>query len=107
MNKIPFKQLDINPYVQRGLIRTITIAVRENTDYVYGELDSLEITDVEDSGLASSVVFSSGTTPTTFTYPSYIEWVNDSIEIEANSKYLLAFCNRIGHLVKIKTINNG
>lgn len=127
MNKIQYQQIDIDnavvpnghkpvssgavyevvvPSVETSSNVNISVNVLKNTDYKYNELESLNITDVEDSGLASSIVFSSGTTPTVFTYPSYIEWVNDAIEIEANTKYLLAFCNRIGHLVKIKTISN-
>lgn len=93
------------PNVVTSSERNITVAVHENTDYKYGTLDTLTITDVDDSGLASSIQFTSGSTPTVFTYPSsLIEWVNEEINIEADSRYMIAFCNRIAYISKIKNI---
>lgn len=93
------------PNVVTSSGRNITVAVHENTDYKYGTLDTLTITDVDDSGLASSIQFTSGSTPTVFTYPSsLIEWVNEEINIEADSRYMIAFCNRIAYISKIKNI---
>lgn len=93
------------PNVVTSSERNITVAVHENTDYKYGTLDTLTITDVDDSGLASSIQFTSGSTPTVFTYPSsLIEWVNEEINIDADSRYMIAFCNRIAYISKIKNI---
>lgn len=93
------------PNVVRSSDAVISVYVKENTDYIYETLTSLTITGVDDSGLASSIQFTSGSTPTVFTYPSsLIEWVNEEINIDAGSRYMIAFCNRIAYISKIKNI---
>lgn len=77
----------------------ITIAsLASNTDYSYGELSSLTITAVVDSPLASSVTFTSGSTPTTINLPSSCKWVGGEkpTACEASRVYMLTFCNGVG-----------
>lgn len=93
------------PNVVTSDARNITVHVAENTDYKYKTLDTLTLSGVDDSGLASSITFTSGTTPTVLTYPhSTIEWVNSEFTIEEDSRYMIAFCNRIAYISKLHDI---
>lgn len=74
---------------------TATIAtLNGNNVYKYGTLTSLTITSVEDSVYESEIYFTSGTSPTTFTYPDSLGTIGE-ITINASKRYVIAIKNNI------------
>lgn len=79
-------------------IETSTIELSNNTEYRANELSSLEITLKEtiENDFISSVIFTSGETPTSFNYPADIKWSGDDVTSGifvpiANKRYTIMF----------------
>lgn len=80
--------------------------LKPNKDYVFTvPLTDLTIEKVEYGTLTSSIVFKSGSTVTTLTFPDDLYWINDILPtIEVNSEYLILVCNGIAIMSKIQTL---
>lgn len=87
----------LTPKVVEDLTSTaITIAKAEaNTTYKYGTLTSLTVTDVENSPLPITVIFTTATSSPTINLPATLESINISEGFEVGKKYVLAIQNNI------------
>lgn len=78
----------------------VSLAVVENTTYKYGTLASLTITSIPNSNLPSFIYFTSGTTATTFAYPSGMKIRGYSVPV-ANARYVISIFNNAVTIVKV------
>ena len=87
----------LTPKVVEDLTSTaITIAKAEaNTTYKYGTLTSLTVTEVENSPLPITVIFTTATSSPTINLPATLESINLADGFEAEKKYVLAIENNI------------
>ena len=69
---------------------TPSISVNDNTIYTCGEVTSLTLTDTANKDF--SIIFTSGTTPTTFTKPASLI-MPDNFEVEASKRYEINVSN--------------
>ena len=81
---------DLTDYEQKPTVQTVSgttaeFAASANTIYKCGELTALTITSLPESG-SFTVIFTSGSTPTTFTEPSGMV-MQDDFSVEANRRY--------------------
>lgn len=81
---------DLTGYEQKPTVQTISgttasFAASANTIYKCGELTALTITSIPATG-AFTVIFTSGSTPTTFTEPSGMV-MPDGFSVETNKRY--------------------
>lgn len=72
---------------------TPSISVNDNTIYTCEEVTSLTLTDTANKDF--SIIFTSGSTPTTLTMPSIVH-MPDDFEIEANKRYEINIKNNYG-----------
>ena len=89
---------EVNDYFEPTVITssdsTYTIASLErNMVYKLGELSALTITACEDFNVASTIYFTSGSTPTTISLPNNVTGVDNTIS--ANKSYIVEIKNRI------------
>lgn len=82
--------------VEDSTLTTATIAKAEaNTTYKYGTLTSLTVTEVENSPLPITVIFTTATSSPTINLPATLESINLADGFEAEKKYVLAIENNI------------
>lgn len=89
---------EVNDYFEPTVITssdsTYTIAnLQRNMVYKLGELSALTITACEDFNVASTIYFTSGSTPTTISLPNNVTGVDNTIS--ANKSYIVEIKNRI------------
>lgn len=94
----------LTPKVVEDLTSTaITIAKAEaNTTYKYGTLTSLTITEVENSPLPITIIFTTATSSPTINLPTTLESINLADGFEAEKKYVLAIENNIAVIGSIE-----
>ena len=89
--------------VEDSTSTTATIAKAEaNTTYKYGTLTSLTVTEVENSPLPITVIFTTATSSPTINLPATLESINLADGFEAEKKYVLAIENNIAVIGSIE-----
>lgn len=89
--------------VEDSTSTTATIAKAEaNTTYKYGTLTSLTVTEVENSPLPITVIFTTATSSPTINLPATLESINLADGFEAEKKYVLAVENNIAVIGSIE-----
>ena len=89
--------------VEDSTSTTATISKAEaNTTYKYGTLTSLTVTEVENSPLPITVIFTTATSSPTINLPATLESINLADGFEAEKKYVLAIENNIAVIGSIE-----